>query len=250
MRPLALWYAALTGFCALGCAAIFPSTEPGTPGGGKYCNRARAEDEPACYATEAQRAAAYHGAEYEAERPAREAAVANAAAQEAERRDAWQAEKEQKAAAEIAAREERERKTAEFVAERDRKDATKAAAALEVHNLALDKEYAGPAISAIMCSIDDEVRGLRADLAHEKRVTAVGGVVDLKARNDIASGLVDDSDALARYGTARVPCKDVAGVEACHQNLSNCDGRTHDIAQVWVAELGTLWGSNQTHPAR
>ncbi len=241
----------------LGCAELLPSGGPGTPGGGPYCNRSLTRAAAECYPTEAQRAGAYQTTETEREGPAREAAVTAADAQESERQNALRAEELQKATDEAAAREERERKTAAFVAERDRKDAARADAALVAHNRALDKQYAVPAISAIMCSIDDEILKLRADLAHEKRVTATGGVVNLKARNDIATDLVDDTDelagwrkALARFNAPRVPCKDVTGVEKCHHGLAQCEGITHDIAQVWVEELSTLWGSDQPHPNR
>lgn len=258
LRPPALFAHLVASACVmLSCAELLPSTEPGTPGGGAYCNQAQPGAGAKCYPTEAQREAAYHAEQDEKDRPAREAAVIAATAQEAGRQKALRAEEQQKASDEAAARQERERKTAAFVAERDRKEAAREAAARAVHNMALDKEYAGPAISAIMCSIDSEIIKLKADLAHEKRVTATGGVINLKARNDIASDLVDDSDelegwrkALVRVGASRLPCKSVVGVEECHHGLAQCDGKTHDVAQVWTEELETLWGSNQPHPNR
>lgn len=256
-RAWRLLAAGFTCVVASACAGLLPSTDPGTPGGGPYCNHVATGAEAECYPTETQRADAWHAKEAESDRATREAARLAAIAEEAERQERVRVDREQKMAEETASREESARKIAEFVAERDRKDAVVAATAAAVHQRALDKEYAGPAISAIMCSIDDEVRGLRADLAHEKRVTAVGGVVDLKARNDIASGLVDDAEeldgwrkALTRYGAARVPCKDVAGVDACHHGLAQCEGKTRDIAQIWLDELGTLWGSDQQRPNR
>jgi len=240
----------------MGCAELLASGEPGTPEGGAYCFKSPATWRMACYQNEKERDAAYRTSE-ESERRAVQAVQAAAAAEENERLQRVQAAKEKASTEEAAAREENDRRRAAFIAERDRKEAPRLAAAAEVHRMALDKEYAGPAISAIMCSIDDEVMSLRAALAREKRVAAVGGVVNLKARNDIASDLVDDADelvgwqrALARYGSSRVPCKDVATVEPCHQNPESCEGKTRDIARVWASEMGTLWGSDKPHPSR
>jgi hypothetical protein len=187
----------------MGCAELLAGGTPGTPDGGAYCWRQDQTGRAACYPSQEQRDAAYQANE-EGVRRAQAATLAAMALAEAQRQDAIRADQEQKAAAETEARQERQSKIAAFVAERDRKDAIKAEAAANVHALALDKQYAAPAISAIMCSIDDEVRGLRADLAHEKRVAAVGGVINLKARSEIATQLVDDSDELNGWNIAPI----------------------------------------------
>lgn len=225
-----------------------PGAEPGTSGANPYCLH-KPSGGANCYPTEAQRSAAA------------QADIDAQVAEEAAREKAWRVEQDQKAADEIAATTERERKLADYVAERDRKDAARVAAEAEqvasLRAMALDKSYAAPAISAIMCAIERELSALRADLAHENRVTAVSGVVNLSVRNDIASTLVDDTDelggwrrALARYGASRVPCKDVKVIEGCHQNIDNCQGKTRDIAHVWISERGTLWGSSNPPAGR
>ncbi len=200
----------------------------GSPSGGSYCFQEPGKTD-ACYPSESERAAG------------------QSARQEAIRAD--ETRKAQAAAAlpageepglQRAARLERERRQAE-VAERDRVFAERHAAedakkqadserAAELHTKAQDPAYAVPAISAIMCSIQDEITGLRADLAHEKRVTAIGGVVNLSARDEAANDIVDDTDelktwgqALKRFSATQLPCKQVAPIVACRHKVETCD---------------------------
>lgn len=123
--------------------------------------------------------------------------------------------------------------------------------------MAADKAYAVPAISAIMCSIQDELAGLRADLAREQRVTATSGVTNLSARDEIGREIVDSQDELAgwraalqRFGAAQLPCKAVAGIVACRNSLESCDEQSRQPAEVWSQEQATLWGSDKPRPNR
>jgi len=243
-------------FALTGCAEIFPPSTPGTPGGGPFCSRLPS-GESACYPTEAERAAAWANLQEEQGRPAREAARAAAAEDDARSRAEFERMQEARAADAERARVEQADHAKAWVAARDAKDQEKAAVEAQVHAKALDQTYAVPAISAIMCSIDDEVRGLKKDLEREKRVTAVGGVTNLRARNEIASDLVDDADelkgwqaSLTRYGGQRMSCKEVAAIEPCRHALESCEGATRNAAEVWARELDTLWGSSASHPAR
>jgi hypothetical protein len=123
--------------------------------------------------------------------------------------------------------------------------------------MALDPAYAVPAISAIMCSIQDEMAGLKADLAHEKRVTAASGVVNLGARDAAGNDLVSDQEelttwraALKRYGAAPLPCAEVASIVACRHQLDACSDAARAPAEVWSREQTTLWGSEKDRPGR
>ena len=140
-----------------GCAEAL--TVPGTPNGGMYCWQTAGEP-LACYPTEANRDAVL-GARREAERRA-------ATAKESARKDEWIAYQKQRKDDEARGAQERADKLAEWTAARKRHDSSKAAKSDLVHAMALDKEYAGPVISAIMCSVEDEIRGLRASMAHER----------------------------------------------------------------------------------
>lgn len=240
-----------------GCAGLFPSAEPGTPGGGPYCS-VMPDREKACYPTEAERASAYHAFEEERDRPAREAARADYERQEAARKAEWQREKEQKLRQEVEAQAARDAKREEVRARIEAEDRQKAEAAAQLHAKALDKAYAVPAISAIMCSIDADVVDLREQLAREKRVAAIGGATNLVDRHRISSEIVDASDelkgwgaSLKRFNAARLPCKQVAGIERCRESgLRECDDVSRDPATVWAHDLETLWASDRPHPAR
>jgi hypothetical protein len=259
MRPLsAAFFVAVLG---LGCAELLPSTDPGTTGGGKYCNQLPHE-EPACYPTEAERAAAWKQlqearrppGEAEAEQAQKDAALAAGLAAIAER-DRVRAEERQREEDQKQARAaEREREAQERAAKEQAEQARRA----EVARMATEKAYAVPAISAIMCSIDDEVADLRQQLDREKRVAALGGATSLGDRHRISSDIVDDTDelkvwgaSLKRFGATRLPCKDVAGIAKCRENeQKDCDPAHRDAAAVWAQEFDTLWASNQKHPAR
>ncbi|HTA90328.1 MAG TPA: hypothetical protein VK745_12150 [Polyangiaceae bacterium] len=124
--------------------------------------------------------------------------------------------------------------------------------------MATDKAYAVPAISAIMCSIDDELADLREQLAREKRVSVIGGVTSLGDRHEISSNIVDDTDELAvwraslkRFASGRLPCKDVAPIARCRKSdLTDCADGSRDPAAVWAQEYETLWASDRQHSAR
>lgn len=260
-----LFIAGLTGFVfSCGCAALLPSTDPGTPGGGKYCNRIPHEDELQCYPTERERAAAFHGQAAPAspeQLAAQRTRLAEVAAQLAEvaaqqeRLDQVRVAEAQRREDEKASREaDRERREQER-AQKDQADKDRGA---EVARMAADKAYAVPAISAIICTIQDEMADDRASLDREKRVAAIGGATDLHARHELSSELVEDADelkvwraALRRFGGSLVPCKDLVGVIKCRNSaVRDCDDASRDIAAVWYEQFETLWGSPERHRGR
>lgn len=236
---------------AVGCSAFAPAP-PGTPEGGEYCFGPKTGLEH-CYPTVAERASARAQREQEERALAEERIKAERVKEDAARAEYIR--KEQEAA--DAKTRERDAVLAERNRKRDAEKAAEVAHAAKIHEMALDKAYAVPAISAIICSIQDELKELKADLTREKRVTAVGGVVNLSARDEVANGIVSDTDELAewrkalkRYGAKELPCKDVAPIVACRNRIESCDEAARGPAEVWAKEQATLWGSDKERPQR
>ena len=210
----------------MGCAAL-QLGPAGSPSGGPYCFQGPGKPE-ACYQSESERATAQSRRQSDIEDEAkrkREAELAAHAGEESPQQRAWREQEE----ANVAEHAERDRVFADRHVAEDARRAADASRTAELHAMAQDPAYAVPAISAIMCSIQEEIVGLKADLAHEKRVTAVGGVVNLSARDEAANDLVNDTDelstwkaALKRYGATQLPCKDVAPIVACRNRIESC----------------------------
>lgn len=226
---------------------------PGTPSGGPYCFQEPSKPD-ACYQSESERAAG-QSARQEAIRAeeTRKGEAARATGEEPGLQRTARIEREQKAADAV----ERDRVFAERHAAEDAQKQADAASAAELHAMAQDPSVAVPAISAIICSIQDEMAGLKADLAHEKRVTAASGVVNLGARDEAGNDLVSDQEelstwraALKRYGAAALPCSEVASIVACRNQLDACSDAARAPAEVWSREQATLWGSERERPAR
>jgi hypothetical protein len=235
----------------LGCSALLPG-EPGTPEGGEYCFGPRTGREH-CYATQQELGSA-KSQQQQAEREAEKQRIAAYHAEEDARQEEYVRREQEKADAKARERDEvlAERHRAE-----DERKAQEAARAAKLHEMALDKTYAEPAISAIICSIKDEIAGLQADLVREKRVTAASGVINLRARDEAANDLVNATDeiaewrkALKRYRAKELPCKDVAALWACRRNLETCSEQERDAAEVSMHEQAALWGSEKNRPQR
>jgi hypothetical protein len=239
-------------FLALGCSTL-QLGPAGSPTGGPYCFQEPGKAD-ACYETEGERAAAQSRRQEElaaAQRRQHEAAMFPAG--ETKDQKYWREAEERKAAE----AQGRERVYAERNRQRQEAADAKAARAAEVKAMAADKTYAVPAISAIMCSIQDELTKLRADLAREQRGTATSGVTNLRARDEIGREIVDDQDELAgwraalqRFGATQQPCAAVAGIVACRNSLDTCDEASRQPAEVWDKEQATLWGSDRDRPHR
>jgi hypothetical protein len=240
---------------ALSACSVMQLGPAGSPSGGPYCFQEPGKPD-ACYQSESERAAGQSQrqealrAEETRKGEASRAPIFSAESPQGKR---YREEAEAKAAAVV----ERDRVFAERHAAEDAKRQADAARAAELHAKARDPAYAVPAISAIMCSIQDEIVGLKADLAHEKRVTAVGGVVNLSARDEAANDIVDDTDelktwgqALKRFGATQLPCKEVASIVACRHKVETCDEASRGPADVWDKEQATLWGSDKERPGR
>lgn len=231
-----------------GCGALLPGPA-GSPEGGDYCIE-KVGRPKACYQTPDERSRAQDDAD--------RAEVAAQLEKDHREQDArWaRAQAEQKAQAESRFAEKMDALAERNAAKQSFADA-EAAQRAEIHQRASDRAYAVPAISAIMCSIQDEIVGLKADLAHEKRVTAIGGVVNLSARDEAANDIVDDTDelktwgqALKRFGATQQACKEVAAIVACRHKVESCDEASRGAAEVWDKEQATLWGSDKERPNR
>jgi hypothetical protein len=235
-----------------GCSAV-QLGPAGSPTGGTYCFQ-EAGKEDACYQTDRERVAAQarRAAELEAAQ-GRERQAAMFPAGETKDQKFWREEAEKKAAE----AKERDAVYAERNRQRQAEADAKAARAAELKAMASDPKYAVPAISAIMCSIEAELVELREKLAREKRVTAVSGVINLRARDEVADEIVQDTDELAtwreslkRLGATQLPCKTVAPIVACRSSLETCDEASRQPAEVWAKEQATLWGSDKARPTR
>jgi hypothetical protein len=239
---------ALLSVVMVACAvqAVGPA---GSPSGGEYCFEEQGKPK-ACYETEGARAVAVQQRESEIRRE-REAAMFPAG--ETKQQKFWREEEERKAAE----AKERDRVYADREEKRRAEADAAAARAAQLKALAADRAVAVPAISAIMCSIDEELTKLRADLAREKRITGVSGVINLRERDDLAHDIVADSDelagwqrALTRFGAKRMACADVAAIVGCRNRLEQCEPGARDAAEVWAKEQATLWASEQERPQR
>lgn len=235
----------------LGCS-VLNLGPPGSPTGGEFC-LVKAGEPDACYPTRAEQLAAQRS-EIAVEEQKREVELQAAHKRFGEEQRKQQAEEEAQRVADAKARED-------AYAERRRKEQeaadAKAARAAELKRLAADPGVGGQAISAIICSIEAELVGLRAEIEKEKRTSAVSGAVDLRARHDLAAEIVSDTDeikgwdaALRRLGAKRLPCKDVAPLVACRNRVESCDPAHRDAVEVWDKEQATLWGSDAERPHR
>lgn len=209
----------------------------------------------ACYPTEDARAAAAHSYQ-ESQRPAGEVEAQVALMQKSQ---AEMEERERKHLAELKQQDNERAARREQYEQEKRESAQKEQARLarqaEVARMAKDKDYAVPAISAIVCIINEDLADLRQQMTREQRVAAISGVTSLKDRREISSAMVDATDelkvwqtSLRRYGATALPCKSVAGVIACHRETPDCDQSSRDAADVWAQEYPTLWGSNLPLP--
>jgi colicin import membrane protein len=228
------------------CAAL--SHEPGTPYGGAYCSQRGGDPEPACYPSEAERAAAWRQREAEGRRAwaAEHPAEARAAAEERARAttdfDAGQRDQAREAADLAAAR---------VQADHDRAAARAAAAAArdaEASRLDLarqrtaDPAFAVPALSALLCRQKAREAEFRSDLQREARITTISGVVNKAARSSLAAGVVDAQDRAAKLrqrlravGNAQpLPCAAVAPLLVCraHEEACRADTSTRDVLDV------------------
>jgi len=242
---------------AFGACSITQTGPAGSPSGGPYCFQEPGKPD-ACYPTQAERFTAQSQRNKAINDEQREKAEAEdvKAANGGEVNGLVRADNERRAER-VAADKHRDEVFAERAAQRQRDDDANAARAAELKLMAADKAYAVPAISAIMCSIQDEIAALKADLAHEKRVTAIGGVVNLSARDEAANDIVDDTDelktwgqALKRFSATQLPCKQVAPIVACRHKVETCDDASRGPAEVWDKEQATLWGSDKERPNR
>lgn len=238
-----------------GCAELLPSTESGTPGGGPYCNRIPGDDKQACYPTEAERAAAWHAFQEPARAAAEREAHARRKAEEADRIERIKLNEEERKKDELAAAAERKAHADAWAARTAERERVKEAERAEIHRKAADPAIAGPAISALMCELEEALAALQRDLERERRVTAVAGVADLRSRREIATGMIENKDELAgwkeslvKLGVPRTPCKDVAGIQACRQNNMACAGANPDVIAVLERERDTLWTSSRQRP--
>jgi hypothetical protein len=117
--------------------------------------------------------------------------------------------------------------------------------------MATQKTYAVPAISSIICKIEEDLVELRGKLAREKRVAALGGATDLRELHELSSQIIDDRDeivvwrtSLKRFGAQPLTCKDAASVTKCRQSdATNCDDISRDAAAVLEQEYDSLRGA-------
>jgi hypothetical protein len=217
-----------------GCAAL--SHEPGTPYGGAYCNQRGGDPEPACYPSEAERAAAWRLRETEGRRAwaAEYPQEAREMAEERARADldfeasklAQAQEAADLAAARVQADQDRAAARAADAAARDAE-----AARLELaRQRVAEPAYAVPALSALLCREKVREAEFRADLQREARITTISGVVNKGARSSLAVGVVDAQDRAARLrGQLRavgasqpLPCAAVAPLLACRAREEAC----------------------------
>jgi len=218
-----------------------------------YCNRSEGGGAPVCYPTERERAAAWASAHEPSPEAIASAQAALVAADEARKARERAADRQ---AAEVAERERQERQRQIDAAHEERERAAKEVVTATIARQADQREEHGiAAISAIMCSIEDEVKDLNAQLGRAKRVEAIGGVPEWQARREIARELVDDADelegwreSLSHLGAARMPCAKVAGIEACRHEPAACTDATRGPGQVWAEQRAALWTSKRVRP--
>lgn len=216
---------ALLVLVTVGCLETMPKP---------YCSR-MPTGEAKCFATEAERLAEYETRNPKPAPPPRSTAVHPLVAAELERqeaekkeREARDAEYEARRAADLAAREER--------AARKRRAADRVS----------DKVYAVPVVSALLCEREEALVELRDAMRREERVTAIGGVRDLRERRELAEGVelnTQETAALKRVlqkmGAARLACGAVERLRACRADEKTCDTETRDVADVWRAGYAT-----------
>lgn len=216
-----------------GCAAL--THEPGTPYGGAYCTQRGGDPEPACYPSEAERAAAWREREAEgrlawaAAHPEETKALAEERARATSDFEARQRAQAQEADGLAAARvQDDSDRAAARAAEAAAREAE--AARLELaRQRTTDPAYAIPALSALICQQQAREAEFRADLKREARISAISGVIDKRSRSSLAAGVVDAQDRAAKLrqrlhavGAAPLPCVAVAPLLACRVREEAC----------------------------
>jgi len=149
------------------------------------------------------------------------------------------------------AREDRDAKLAAMQEEDQRKRDEEKAHREKLRELATQKEYAVPILSAMICDEQDQIASYNEDLKREQRIESSSGVRNLHARREIAEGVDDSKIAIkelkellrARFNAAPEPCaaKHRAIVE-CRNQASACTDEGITYAEIWRVAPDLLAG--------
>lgn len=96
--------------------------------------------------------------------------------------------------------------------------------------LALEKEYAVPALSARLCFAQEGLKSLQQELARERAISQKGGVIDLSAQRSIAESMQNSEEEIRAtrsqlakgYSAQPVACAKVRTTRECMDEKHEC----------------------------
>lgn len=112
---------------------------------------------------------------------------------------------------------------------------------VEVRKLATTREYAVPAISALVCDLRDRIREAEGGLRRQEQIEHLSGVAMLLERRSIGEDeyttrrLIDQWTAALRanFSAAPLGCSAVQQIVVCNYDTSKCTPETSTLVEVW-----------------